>query len=236
MLKICILEDEPAQLEKLTNYLQKYRVDHPDFVYTLTYYTHALNLLDHYERDTDLLFLDIQLPDMKGIDVAHRIREIDSHVMIIFVTGLTQYALEGYSVSAFDYIVKPVAFDAFSAKLNRALRILEQNRPAATLIVRTREKIIRIPSDTIYYIEVISHDLLIHTDNGTVKQWGNLSELEKRLQHAHFARCNSSYLINLKYIQEINGNMVTVCGKELPISKLRRKDFLNEIARYYGGT
>ncbi len=236
MLKISILEDEPAEVEVITGFLQKYQADHPDFFYTLTCYARALDLLDHYERDTDLLFLDIQLPDMKGIDVAHRIREIDSHTMIIFVTRLTQYALEGYAVSAFDYIVKPVAFDSFSAKLDRALRILKQNRSAVTLVVHTREKTVHIPSDTIYYIEVISHDLLIHTDSGTVRKWGNLSELERELQHAHFARCNSSYLINMKYIQEINGNAVTVCGKTLSISKLRRKEFLNEVARYFGGT
>lgn len=93
MLKIGLLEDDREQAERLISFLSQYQETHPQFVYTLQRYSWALDLLDHYERDFDLLFLDIRLPDMTGMEVAHRIREIDRNVMIIFVTSVTQYAV-----------------------------------------------------------------------------------------------------------------------------------------------
>ena len=94
MLKICVLEDEAAQMERMKAYLQKFQSEHADFEYVLDAYKNAFDLLEHYKRDVDLLFLDIRVPDMSGMEVAHRIREADQNVMIIFVTNLTQYAIE----------------------------------------------------------------------------------------------------------------------------------------------
>ena len=89
MLKICVLEDEAAQMERMKAYLQKFQSEHADFEYILDAYKNAFDLLEHYKRDVDLLFLDIRVPDMSGMEVAHRIREADQNVMIIFVTNPT---------------------------------------------------------------------------------------------------------------------------------------------------
>lgn len=235
MLKIGLLEDEQEQAERLIRFLGQYQAAHPQFVYTLQRYNRALELLDHYERDFDLLFLDIRLPDMTGMEAAHRIREFDRNVMMIFVTSLTQYAVEGYSVQAFDYIVKPIGYESFAAKLERALRVLSYRDPGVVLDIKTREGSLRLTSDMIHYFEVFDHDLIIHTDNGVIKQWGSLSKYEKQLAEAHFARCNSCYLVNLKYVQGISGDEVLVSGDRLAVSKSRRKAFLQALAQYKGG-
>ena len=117
-MKICILEDDKAQAERMAQYLDRYHREHADFSYELERYARAFDLLEDYRGDADLLFLDIRLPDQLGIETARRIREKDARVMIVFVTNLAQYAIEGYSVQAFDYILKPVDYFAFRSSWN----------------------------------------------------------------------------------------------------------------------
>lgn len=195
MLKICVLEDEAAQMERMKAYLQKFQSEHADFEYVLDAYKNAFDLLEHYKRDVDLLFLDIRVPDMSGMEVAHRIREADQNVMIIFVTNLTQYAIEGYSVNAFDYILKPLAYNSFSSKLERALRMLSYRSSDITLDLRTRDGGRRVSADSITYIEISNHDIIVHVGAEQIRQWGTLS-----------------------------------------ISRPRRKEFLNALAQYKGGS
>ena len=105
MMNIVLLEDQADQAERLAKMLDKYASSHPDFTYTLRHYDRSLPLLTEYKCDADVLFLDIQVPDMLGMEAAKRIRAMDQKVMIIFITMLTQYAIEGYSVGAFDYVL-----------------------------------------------------------------------------------------------------------------------------------
>ena len=231
MLKICVLEDEAAQMERMKAYLQKFQSEHADFEYVLDAYKNAFDLLEHYKRDVDLLFLD-----MSGMEVAHRIREADQNVMIIFVTNLTQYAIEGYSVNAFDYILKPLAYNSFSSKLERALRMLSYRSSDITLDLRTRDGGRRVSADSITYIEISNHDIIVHVGAEQIRQWGTLSKLEAQLREAHFVRCSSSYLVNLKYVHKVRGDQLLVGGDTLSISRPRRKEFLNALAQYKGGS
>ena len=236
MLKICVLEDEAAQMERMKAYLQKFQSEHADFEYVLDAYKNAFDLLEHYKRDVDLLFLDIRVPDMSGMEVAHRIREADQNVMIIFVTNLTQYAIEGYSVNAFDYILKPLAYNSFSSKLERALRMLSYRSSDITLDLRTRDGGRRVSADSITYIEISNHDIIVHVGAEQIRQWGTLSKLEAQLREAHFVRCSSSYLVYLKYVHKVRGDQLLVGGDTLSISRPRRKEFLNALAQYKGGS
>lgn len=235
-MKICYLEDEPAEVERLQDYLARFQAEQPGFQYVLATYDRAFKLLDAYRWDADLIFLDIQVPDMLGIDAARRLREIDQDVMIIFLTNLTQYAIDGYSVHAFDYILKPLNYFSFSKKMQRALRVLSYRSNGICLDIKTKEGERRLAADAVTYIEVSSHDVYIHTNTECIKQWGNLSSYEERLKEAHFARCNASFLVNLKYVQEIRKGQVLVGGESLTISRSRRKEFLGALAQYTGGT
>ena len=236
MLNITISEDQEEQTKHLQRLLQRYKEEHPAFSYTANSYANPLLFLEEYHCDADILFLDIQMPDMLGIDVAKRIRKMDERVMIIFITMLTQYAIEGYSVGAFDYVLKPVRYDEFSAKMDRACRMMAHQSTSMTLEVRTKEEIRRINADEVTFIEVSNHDVLIHTDSEIIRQWGNLKSYEDKLAPVHFVRCSASFLVNLKYVRAVNGSTVVVHGHELPVSASKRKEFLMALAQYKGGS
>lgn len=236
MYKIIILEDESQQLSKLLGVLSKYREENPSFEYSYEAYDRGINLLTNYKQDADIIFLDIKVPDMLGMDVAKRIRGRDENVMIIFVTNLTQYAVEGYSVNAFDYILKPLQYASFSAKLSRALKTLSYKDPGVLIELKNKESGRRVSADSITYVESCGHDLLFHMGTETVRQWGTLGKYELLLEKAKFARCNASFLVNLKYVEIIRKDDVVVGGATIPISRGKRKDFLAAYAQYKGGT
>ncbi len=236
MLNIIILEDQEEQAERLSQMLEQYAEAHEGFSYNLKLYNRSIPLLTEYKCDADLLFLDIQIPDILGMEAAKRIRQMDNRVMIIFITMLTQYAIEGYSVGAFDYVLKPVRYEEFSTKMDRVCRMLAHQNTSLTLEVRTKEEIRRISADDITFIEISNHDVLIHTDCEIIRQWGNLKSYEEKLTPVHFVRCSASFLVNLKYVRAVNGNSVIVHGHELPISASKRKNFLMILAQYKGGS
>ncbi len=239
MLKILILEDERPQLDKLAAFLERYRGEVPDFEYHLEAYGSGLDFLNAYQCDADLIFLDIRVPDMLGMDVARRVRQMDEAVMIVFVTSLTQYAVDCYSVRAFDYILKPVCYASFSAKLERALRMLSHRKQEQMLELRAKSGVRRVPADSVIYVETAArHDLLFHTGGETIRQWGTLSQYEEQLRQAHFARPCSSFLVNLKYVRGVKRDTVILGGTEIeiPLSRAKRKDFLAVLAQYKGGS
>ena len=236
MRKIIVLEDQAEQAQRLQQMLEQYAHCHADFVYSYSQYERAIPLLTEYKCDADVLFLDIQVPDMSGMEVARRIRAVDEKVIIIFITMLTQYAIEGYSVGAFDYMLKPVRYEEFSAKMDRVCRMLAHQNSYVTLEVRTKEEIRLLSADDISYIEVSNHDILIHANGEVLRQWGNLKSYEDKLASSHFVRCNACYLVNLKYVRGINGDTVTVGSDELTVSKAKRKEFLMAVAQYKGGS
>lgn len=236
MLKLIIVEDDPSFIRRLTEYLKRYESEHEAVGLSVESYSNAVDFLTAYRCDADLLLMDIQMPGMLGIDAAKKVREMDSRVMIIFITTLTQYAIDGYSVGALDYILKPLHYPVFSAKMDRALRMIAHEQTQVSIEVRTKKEVRRIGADEILYIEVSNHDILIHTDQGVITQWGNLKTFEAALSGAHFARCNACYLVNLKFIRGINGDFAELPGEKLAISKPKRKEFLNAVAQYKGGS
>ena len=237
MIKIILLEDEPKYAERVITLLTRYREEHPDSSnsFTVKHYDDPIRFLTEYHCDADLLLLDIQMPGMTGMDAAKKIRKTDPDVMMIFITSLTQYAIEGYSVNAFDYILKPLRSASFLAKMERAFRILNRNRTNTALTISTRDGKRRVALDDILYIEVNNHDILVHTTQEAFKEWGTMKSIESQLDGCSFARCSVHYLVNLKYVQGMTGDQVIVPNAHLPITRSKRKEFLDAIAQYEGG-
>jgi len=235
MLRIGILEDEKARSDELQQFLARYKSEHEQFSYSTRVFAEGCQLLFDYRQDYDLLFLDIRLPDMLGIDAAREIRKTDENVMIVFVTNLTQYAIAGYEVNAFDYILKPLLYQPFALKLTRILNILNRNSAKKMLTLKTKQFALRIDADAILYVEVSGHDLIFHTAEKEHCIWGTLSKIEHELEGGSFSRCNACYLVNLKYVEHVKGLTVSVRGRELSISRNRRREFMEELARYKGG-
>ena len=193
-------------------------------------------LLEEYHSDFDVLFLDIQLGMMNGMEAAERIRRLDPRVVIVFVTNLAQYAVDGYEVRALDFILKPVTYPGFQMKFDRICKELSHRLDDRSIFLGNRTNTRRVRIMDILYVEVDDHELIFHLTDGKFCMRGTMSDMEKKLSPHHFVRCNSYYLVNLKYVDSLRGDTLLVAGNELRISQSRRQAFLTELARYAGGS
>lgn len=138
MIRVAIVEDEPAEAERLQSLLARYSRE-KGVQFEVQTYTSALTFLAEYNRTVDIVFMDIELPDVNGMEISRRLRKQDAAVMIVFVTNMAQFAVQGYEVAAQDFIVKPAQYGEFALKLAKALVQLDrlrypqdrQRRPAA---------------------------------------------------------------------------------------------------------
>ena len=233
MIQIAIVEDDRRSYEILKNYLNHYAQEN-SLEFEIHYFENAVALLDHYTAAYDIIFMDIQMPLMNGMDAAHRLRALDQIVLLIFVTNMTQYAISGYEVDALYYLVKPINYYDFALKLSRAIKKIPQKKPL-NLMISTTEGMLRLDVNDIYYIETQRHLLIYHTSGGDYRQYGSLNKLETKIHHYGFARCNSCYLVNMKYVTHIKGYILYLGKTELKISQPRKKDFLQQLIEFTEG-
>lgn len=224
MIKIAIVEDEEAQRTALKNYLEKYGEEH-GYSFTIKTFSNAISFLDNYPADYAAVFMDIRMPYMNGMDAAHRLRELDKSVIIVFVTSLMQYAINGYEVNALDYIVKPITYGDFALKMARLVKRLPENGETRLIIPTSSGKVKLNPSE-ILWLESVGHHVVYHTAEGNYTRYSSLTAAEKELRGLGFFRCSSCYVVNLVYVKGVKGYTVTVGGDELQISQPRKKAFM----------
>ncbi|MDO5378694.1 MAG: LytTR family DNA-binding domain-containing protein [Clostridia bacterium] len=232
--RVAIVEDEAVWSDALQRMLRTFEREN-GLTIESTVYTSIETFLATYKERYDLVFMDIELPGMNGMDGARKLREIDTTVTLIFVTNLAQFAVQGYEVSALDYLVKPVNYNNFSVKMLSALEAIGK-ADSKRVAVFGKTEVHSMSIHEILYVEVYGHHLLFHkTDGSSVDACGSLSTLEEELKDMGFSRCNVCYLLNMKYITKINAQNVTLAdGTELQISRRRRKEFMDEFAVYIG--
>ena len=207
MTRIAIVEDEAAVREQLAGYVQRYTRQYGT-QFEVTMFTDGVEILEDYRPVYDIIFLDVEMQHLDGMETARRIRELDSDVLLIFITNMAQYAIKGYAVGALDYVLKSVPVDGGMRRLDDA---------------------------TIYYIESEGHRVHFYTEDGDFSAPGALKALEEKLTGRLFARCNSGYLVNLAQVSGVQQNTVQVGPHELQISRPKRRAFLAALADYIGG-
>ena len=207
MTRIAIVEDEAAVREQLAGYVQRYTRQYGT-QFEVTLFTDGVEILEDYRPVYDIIFLDVEMQHLDGMETARRIRELDSDVLLIFITNMAQYAIKGYAVGALDYVLKAVPVDGGMRRLDAA---------------------------TIHYIESEGHRVHFYTEDGDFSAPGALKALEEKLTGRLFARCNSGYLVNLAQVSGVQQNTVQVGPHELQISRPKRRAFLAALADYIGG-
>ena len=235
MIKIAFCDDDLSVLRELGALMDKYRVErNQDIVYAS--FNSPLELLTEVERGTrlDIIFLDVEMKHLDGMETARRIRELDPEVMLVFITNMAQYAIKGYAVGALDYVLKPVPYFAFSQQLQKVEEQLRR-RTRHYLAVPVEGGLRRLDTSRIYYIESEGHRVHFYTEEGDFAAPGALKALEEKLADRPFARCNSGYLVNLAQVQAVQQNTVEVGPYELQVSRPKRKSFLAALTDYIGG-
>lgn len=233
MLNIAIVEDNKADAARLTAYLDRFSSETGRKI-NVAAFDNAVVFLEKYAPRYDIIFMDIDMPMLSGMDASRRLREIDKNVILIFVTNLAQFAVDGYEVHAYDFVVKPIGYYSFSIKLKRAIERLGAET-GMMLDIRTREKLTRVASKEVKYIEIYDHNLIYHTESGDITAVGTLSEIESSLRKVGFYRCSRCYLVNLRYVLGVHGNAVNMGGLEIQISSGRRKGFMAALADHLSG-
>lgn len=232
MLRIAVVDDENIYIEQITQYIQQYADEKNGSILTETF-RDGSDLLKSYSSQYDIILLDIEMEEMSGMDTAREIRKINQDVVLVFITNMAQYAINGYEVGALDYVLKPLNYYTFSVRLERAITRVKK-RQTDEILLNLPDGIKRLKADIIYYIEVQNRMLHYHTKEGVFTVRGTLQGAEDMLRESHFVRCNHWYLVNLQYVSEIRKNIVIVAGDELEISRRNKTAFLSALTDYMG--
>ena len=154
-------------------------------------------------------------------------------MLLVFVTSMVQYAVQGYSVDAMDFLVKPVSYTGVKLCMDRAGKRLSADAPMR-LNFSNRDGTYSIPASEICYFESLDHRVIIHAVNEIIPVDTSLASVEQMVTSLPFFRCHVSYLVNLRYVDRVSGNDVWVNGDRVTVSRYRRREFMEAWAAWQG--
>ncbi|MCL2821426.1 MAG: LytTR family DNA-binding domain-containing protein [Oscillospiraceae bacterium] len=220
-MKIIVCDDTASDRLSLCFLLRKY-LNEINCAAEVLVYESGTDLLEDLSKikkdETRLAFLDIYMPGLTGVEVAKKIREDDSEMVIIFTTTSPDHGLDGYSVKALQYLLKPVGYPELKDVLDDCMSLFADH--LQYLEVTVDRVAVRIPLKDIAYIEIHAHYGMIHTIKETIKSRMTLDEAEQQLSDKTFLRTHRSFLVNMRYIKSVDDNdFILSNGDIVPIRK-----------------
>lgn len=228
-----IVDDESIAREIIETHVSK--IPNITIVETCSNAIEAFNVLRN--NQIDLIFLDINMPEVSGISFA---KSINKDVKIIFTTAYRDFAVEGFELQAVDYLMKPISFDRLLKAVNNYYQIYTSNKqPQETsvdtndfMFVRADRRMIKIDFESIIYIESYSDYIKIHLANETIVTRETISAIEAKLPSKRFLRIHRSYIIALKHITSFTNEEITINNTALTISRSYKKDVLKILEKF----
>jgi two-component system, LytTR family, response regulator len=237
-IRCLVVDDKPLALDILTDYIRK--IDFLEFVVSTTSALEALKIVER--EQIDLLFLDIQMPELTGIQV---MEILGDKCRVILTTAYTEYALEGYEHNVVDYLLKPIAFDRFYKAALKARQQFETSQaPVAAapipfpegkpsgkgigdiIFVKTEYKIVKIRLDDILYVEGLQNYVSIYTRTERILSLRNIKKMQEQLPSSQFVRVHKSYIVSLDKIDSIERNRIFIGEAVIPVGDTYKENFL----------
>ncbi len=228
MINAIIVDDEPLALDILESYIEK--------APNVNLLKRCENAMEAFEivrsGEVDLMFLDIQMPQMTGIEF---LKSLKNPPLVVFTTAYSEYALDGYSLNVLDYLLKPIPFDRFMVAVNKAFDQLEPaeqqagtaDESADFIFVKSDKKLVKVRYADILYIEGLKDYVIIRMKDSRVITLQTMKSLESKMPSDKFRRIHRSYIVAIDKIEAVIGNMIEINKKHLPIGKNYREDLLN---------
>lgn len=222
-LKCVIVDDEPMAREIIVSYISK--TPNLELVKSCKNASEALLYLQ--EKEGDLFFLDINMPDISGLSLA---KVINKKTQIIFTTAYRDYAIDGFNLNVVDYLLKPISFDRFLEATQKvsALKVNEINNDF--MFVRSERKMVKVDFNSILYIESLSDYVKIFTTEKTIVIRETITSLEHKLPSKYFLRIHRSFIISFKNITSYTNEHIEIHKKALPISRGYKESVLQKLA------
>lgn len=220
-MNVAVCEDKVIQINLLNNQIENWAKEKGIDISIDNFKTAESFLFQWSDYDKyDIIFLDIKLSEMSGIELSNRIREKNKILDIVFVTGFFKYALHGYRVRALHYLMKPIDISDLYFCLDKTFNRVNSKDEASTLVIETAKKIIKLDYNKIHYCIMFSPYIEVHTNSEKITLRKKISEMEEILPSKYFVRCHRSYIVNVKYIKSITKNNVLLeNGFNIPISR-----------------
>lgn len=227
--KLAIIDDEQKDIDSLINIFSKLKKE-KGFDYEIYSFNDSVAFLNNFKKNKyNAIFTDMYMPNLNGIEMCKKIREIDNEILIVLTTNFAKYAIDGYSINAFDFVLKPVNEEAIIRVINR---FLQKSKQEEEKIINTKigSNHYRFEANEIFYIESFGHTLTWVTKKGKFTGTGSLSKLEKILPSDRFTRCSNSYIVNLNLIDSIKKRDININDFTIHITKTYEKTFMSKFA------
>jgi len=211
MIRCIVIDDEEMARRLLEKYIAK--IPNLKLMDSFENPLEALTLLSN--DSVDLVFLDIQMPEIKGTDFA---RSIHKNVKIIFTTAYSEYALEGFELSAMDYLLKPITFNRFLAAVQKYPEVKDLSSET-TISIKSGYDLIKVPTADIRFIMSESEYVTYFLKDRKIMSYNSLKSLEIQLDSSNFMRVHRSYIVNKSFISGISGRNLLLGDTKIPVSK-----------------
>lgn len=228
ILRCLVVDDESFAIEGIVSHIKK--MNSLEITGTCSSAIEARDILR--QKEIDLMFLDINMPDLTGLEF---LESLDNPPLTILTTAYSEYALDGFRLNVVDYLLKPIGFQRFFQAVEKAIETF-QNRisgktdsSSSEMYIRQGDSFVKIVWEEILYVESMQNYLKLYFEEKSYVIHQTMASLEELLPKDAFFRIHKSYLVNVSRIDLISGGRIFVKGKELPLSKHRREDLFNNV-------
>ena len=229
-MKCIIVDDEPLAREGM-----ELNVQDVSFLELVGQFGNAISANDYLaSNDVDLMFLDVQMPGITGLDF---LKTLSKKPLVIMTTAYPEYALEGFELDVLDYLLKPIRLERFVKAVNKAKKLYDLQQPQSNTIesiaadfiyIKSERKYIRVFFRDILYIKGLKDYVMIHTNKEKIMTAMNIKTINSQLPDSIFVRVSKSYIININFVDFVDQDFIQVAGEEIPLGRTYKEHFIND--------